>query len=148
MALCAALLPLVACQTTGKAALPDNELASAQLGSMHNVFVYDSLWFGGAPSVEDLDLAQRRGIVRVIDMCTPEESPELDLRRECQRLNLRCRALERGLRCRQRFKFGPQGRQLILSQAMTYPKLVQRLPGFSRGGQLLRSNALGGPNLG
>ncbi len=89
MALCAALLPLVACQTTGKAALPDNELASAQLGSMHNVFVYDSLWFGGAPSVEDLDLAQRRGIVRVIDMCTPEESPELDLRRECQRLNLR-----------------------------------------------------------
>ena len=63
---------------------------------MHNVFVHERVWFGGTPSAEDLDLAQRRGIEQVIDLCTPTESPEYDLRGECNRLGLRWRDI--GLR--------------------------------------------------
>jgi len=91
LAICALVLPLVGCRATGKAAIADDGLVSTELGSMHNVFMHERLWFGGVPSAEDLDLAQRRGIVQVIDMCTPEEAPDYDLRRECQRLDLRWR---------------------------------------------------------
>ena len=64
------------------------ELAAAELGSMRNVSVSNGLWIGGSPSEQDLDLASRRGIRRVISLCTRDESPSYDLRTVGQRLGL------------------------------------------------------------
>lgn len=63
-------------------------LQSSELGDMRNVSAIDGVWLGGLPSIDDLDLARRRGIERVIDLRIPEETLDYDLRAECVRLNL------------------------------------------------------------
>ncbi|MFT5048795.1 MAG: protein tyrosine phosphatase (PTP) superfamily phosphohydrolase (DUF442 family) [Chlamydiales bacterium] len=65
-------------------------LQSSELGDMRNVSAIDGFWIGGLPTVEDLDLAGRRGIVRVIDLRVPGEVLDYDLRAECARLGLGC----------------------------------------------------------
>lgn len=65
-------------------------LQSSELGDMHNVSAIDGIWLGGLPTVDDLDLARRRGIERVIDLRIPEEPLVYDLRAECARLELEC----------------------------------------------------------
>ena len=61
-------------------------LESSELGTMHNVSVSDGLWFGGQPTTEDLDLARRRGIERIIAVSLPGELGDLDLEDLCQTL--------------------------------------------------------------
>ncbi len=61
-------------------------LESSELGTMHNVSVSDGLWFGGQPTTEDLDLARRRGIQRIIAVHMPGELGDLDLEGICQSL--------------------------------------------------------------
>lgn len=63
---------------------------AAELGNMHNVSVSGEIWFGGVPTSEDLDLARRRGITHVIDLCTPEERPDFEVSRACERLGFAC----------------------------------------------------------
>ena len=63
-------------------------LESSELGTMHNVSVSDGLWFGGLPTIEDLDLARRRGIERVIAVSMPGELGDLDLEGACDSLGL------------------------------------------------------------
>jgi protein tyrosine phosphatase (PTP) superfamily phosphohydrolase (DUF442 family) len=65
-------------------------LEPAELGGMHNVAVSDGIWIGSEPSEADLDLAYRRGIRRVISLCTYEERPAYDLRAACERIGLYC----------------------------------------------------------
>ncbi len=65
-------------------------LEAAELGGMHNVAVSDGIWIGSEPSEADLDLAYRRGIRRVISLCTFEERPAYDLRAACARIGLYC----------------------------------------------------------
>ena len=43
-------------------------LEPAELGAMRNVSVSEGIWFGSVPNAEDLDLARRRGIERVVDL--------------------------------------------------------------------------------
>ncbi len=54
---------------------------------MHNVSVAGSIWFGGIPSAEDIDLARRRGVARVIALCDPSWRDD-ELVRRCADLNL------------------------------------------------------------
>ena len=76
---------------TKEAVAPESlRLESSELGGMHNVSSVGNVWLGGLPSVEDLDLARRRGIERVIDLRVPEETLDYDLRGECARLGLEC----------------------------------------------------------
>jgi protein tyrosine phosphatase (PTP) superfamily phosphohydrolase (DUF442 family) len=56
-----------------------------ELGSMRLVSFAQGLWFGSAPTPEDLELAQRRGIRRVIDLSRPGRTEVLDAG---ERLNL------------------------------------------------------------
>lgn len=60
----------------------------AQFGDMVNVFACGPLWFGSAPTTEDLDLASRRGLDTVLSVCTPREDPEFDLEEVCGALGL------------------------------------------------------------
>lgn len=69
-------------------------LESSELGSMHNVSVSDGLWFGGKPTIEDLDLARRRGIERIIAVTMPGELGDLDLEGTCESLDLDCVSIE------------------------------------------------------
>lgn len=43
------------------------------MGSMNNVSVSGNIWMGSAPAPDDLDLAARRGIERVIDLRSSAE---------------------------------------------------------------------------
>lgn len=70
-------LALVGCrssQTEAAHSWPDLEVR--ELGSMRQVVHAQGLWFGSAPSEADLELAQRRGIQRVIDLC-PRSQQEI-----------------------------------------------------------------------
>lgn len=66
-------------------------IVSSDFGEMRNVSVAGPIWFGTFPSREDLELARRRGVMRVIDLASPAEvaaeSPP-DYARECQRLRI------------------------------------------------------------
>ena len=90
LAALAMVLTLGACGSPGmKQDAPTwPELAAAELGSMRNVSVSNGLWIGGSPSEQDLDLAARRGVRRVISLCTRDESPSYDLRAVGRRLGL------------------------------------------------------------
>lgn len=81
---------LGACGSTGRGDdLPEHEpLQTSQLGSMRNVSFSGEYWLGSIPSAADLDLARRRGIERVIDLCTPDELPAYDLPLTCRTLGL------------------------------------------------------------
>jgi protein tyrosine phosphatase (PTP) superfamily phosphohydrolase (DUF442 family) len=61
-------------------------LKSTEMGTMINVCVAGPIWFGGSPSLEDLDLAKRRGIESVIDLCEVETSAGLSAR--CEQLGM------------------------------------------------------------
>ena len=69
------LLVLSACGATrGPAVASYPELRPARLGSMRNVRVCaETTWFGSVPSTDDLDLAARRGVRRVVDLRAPSE---------------------------------------------------------------------------
>jgi protein tyrosine phosphatase (PTP) superfamily phosphohydrolase (DUF442 family) len=74
---------------------PFAPLESSELGTMHNVSVSDGLWFGGKPTIEDLDLARRRGIERIIAITTPGDLGDLDLQLACESLGLKeCVSIE------------------------------------------------------
>ena len=49
------------------------DLDPAELGEMTNVSAVGDLWLGGGPSAADLELAARRGVKSVIDLCQPGE---------------------------------------------------------------------------
>jgi protein tyrosine phosphatase (PTP) superfamily phosphohydrolase (DUF442 family) len=78
---------LAAACASGKSSLPDYPpVQSAELGSMRNVSRANGIWFGGLPTADDLDLARRRGILRVINLCSPDEKPEYALDRTLDEL--------------------------------------------------------------
>jgi protein tyrosine phosphatase (PTP) superfamily phosphohydrolase (DUF442 family) len=83
-------LAVSGCSSTpeGRTAPDWPELRAAELGSMHNVSVSNGLWIGGSPTEKDLDLAYRRGVRRVISLCTREEGLDYDLREVGARLGL------------------------------------------------------------
>lgn len=83
LALC---LALAACRTSPRAAEDPGypPLEVAELGAMHNVSRSGEVWFGGAPGDADLDLAARRGMVRVIDLSTTDEAVECDVAAVCR----------------------------------------------------------------
>ena len=56
---------------------------------MRNVSTMGSIWFGAMPSVEDLELASRRGVERVIDLSTTDERGEYSIASVCSRLGLK-----------------------------------------------------------
>lgn len=67
---------LVACGGTGarrESAPARPSLRNGQMGSMNNVSVSGNIWMGSAPAPDDLDLAARRGIERVIDLRSSAE---------------------------------------------------------------------------
>lgn len=52
---------------------------NSDLGAMHNVSRIGDLWFGGSPTAEDLDLARRRGIERIVDLTSRAEAPDYEV---------------------------------------------------------------------
>lgn len=62
----------------------------SELGGMHNVSVSGVVWIGGHPDPDDLDLAQRRGVSRVIDVSSLAARSNYDLWTTCKELGLRC----------------------------------------------------------
>jgi len=63
-------------------------LPAPTLGSMRNVSLCESVWVGSHPSPEDLELADRRGIARTIDVSLPEERPGFDVAATCEKLGI------------------------------------------------------------
>ncbi|MFN0008505.1 MAG: hypothetical protein ACKVXR_11435 [Planctomycetota bacterium] len=63
-------------------------LPTPALGSMRNVALRESVWVGSHPSPEDLDLADRRGISRTIDVSLPQERPGFDVAATCEKLGI------------------------------------------------------------
>lgn len=57
---------------------------TVDLGSMTNVCVCGELWLGGGPEAEDLELAARRGVEQIIDLCADGELG-FDARALCER---------------------------------------------------------------
>lgn len=64
-------------------------IETADLGEMRNVSTMGSIWFGAMPGQEDLELASRRGVERVIDLSTSEERGEYSIATACSRLELK-----------------------------------------------------------
>jgi len=58
------------------------------LGTMRNVSRCDCVWTGSRPSAADLDLADRRGIARAIDVCSAQEGRGSDLAALCEELGM------------------------------------------------------------
>lgn len=81
---------MLACGSTGtnstQATYPT--INSGSLGEMRNVSTMGSIWFGAMPCEQDLDLARRRGIERVIDLSTPDEKGKCSIAAVCSRLDL------------------------------------------------------------
>ncbi len=63
-------------------------LESGDFGSMRNVSMCGPIWFGSAPTPEDLDLAARRGVRTIIDLTVPDERGDEDLRPGCHSLEI------------------------------------------------------------
>ena len=86
--LCVGLL--AACQGTHdggtEAAYPP--ITASTFGEMRNVSVSGPLWFGGTPCVGDLELAKRRGIERVIDLCAANEALAWAVGGTCESLDM------------------------------------------------------------
>jgi len=80
-ACCLALAFAPACWTTksdgSNAEYP--QLKSAEMGTMLNVCVSGSIWFGGTPTIEDIDLAKRRGIESVIGLSDVDRGQRSEL---------------------------------------------------------------------
>lgn len=86
--LCAGLLS--ACQGTsdGDTEATYPPITASTFGEMRNVSVCGPIWFGGAPCVEDLELAKRRGIERVVDLCAANEAPAWAVAGTCESLDM------------------------------------------------------------
>lgn len=84
------VLCLGACESTSlhesTSAYP--EIVASSFGEMRNVSVTGSIWFGTTPTIADLELAERRGIKRVIDLSTPDEETGCDVAGVCGELGL------------------------------------------------------------
>jgi hypothetical protein len=63
-------------------------LPTPTLGSMRNVSLLETVWVGSHPSPEDLDLADRRGISRTIDVSLPGEHAGFDIAEACEKLGI------------------------------------------------------------
>ncbi|MCB9914113.1 MAG: hypothetical protein H6828_03060 [Planctomycetes bacterium] len=85
-----ALLPLAACRTSsgGRAPAAYPPVVPADFGTMNNVSAAGPIWIGGMPTAEDLELAQRRGIEKVVDLSVPSEPRTCDIASECRLLGL------------------------------------------------------------
>ncbi len=59
--------------STGVRELDYPPIESTQFGTMSNVSKMGPLWFGAMPTENDLDLASRRGVQRIIDLSVPSE---------------------------------------------------------------------------
>ena len=83
-------LACVSCRSTADDVVEQDYpvLRSTEMGSMHNVSVAGTVWFGGTPSAEDLDLAKRRGIESVIALTGSDRTAYADLARKCGELGL------------------------------------------------------------
>ena len=55
---------------------------------MRNVSVSGPIWFGGTPCVKDLELAKRRGIERIVDLCAANEAPAWAVAETCESLDM------------------------------------------------------------
>jgi hypothetical protein len=89
-----ALLSLAACSLSTRASAPAYPaLEAAEFVTMVNVSESSGVWFGGLPTRDDLDLARRRGVRRVIALCDPALYAELDLLGQCAQLELELREL-------------------------------------------------------
>jgi protein tyrosine phosphatase (PTP) superfamily phosphohydrolase (DUF442 family) len=56
---------------------------------MPNVSVTAGIWAGGQPTLEDLALAQRRGVTRVIALCSQAECAASGIAAACDELKLK-----------------------------------------------------------
>ncbi len=78
------------CQTTeddsARAACPP--INAGSLGEMRNVSTMGSISFGALPCEEDMGLARRRGIERVIDLSSPDEKGRCNLAAVCTRMEI------------------------------------------------------------
>jgi protein tyrosine phosphatase (PTP) superfamily phosphohydrolase (DUF442 family) len=81
---------LAACQGTGDQGVQADypPIVSSSFGEMRNVSVSDPVWFGGSPCREDLELAKRRGIKRVIDLSSSNEELRCDVAAICKELEV------------------------------------------------------------
>jgi hypothetical protein len=61
---------------------------TAKFGEINNVSKMGSIWFGAMPCVEDLDLAFRRGVKRVVDLSIASEKSEFSMAAACARLDI------------------------------------------------------------
>jgi protein tyrosine phosphatase (PTP) superfamily phosphohydrolase (DUF442 family) len=61
---------------------------AADLGHMRNVSGDGAVWIGSYPTVEDLDLALRRGIRFAIDLSMPDEAAGYDVASACSEHNI------------------------------------------------------------
>ena len=86
----ALLVLLAGCSSTSKAetSVDYPEVVASNFGDMRNVSVCGSIWFGTAPSEEDLELAKRRGVVRVINLSTSVDVSKCDVATVCGHLGL------------------------------------------------------------
>lgn len=88
LAVSLALAPACRSGSGGAAPAAYPLLVPGDFGGMHNVSTAGPIWIGGMPDAEDLELAQRRGIKRVIDISVPSEVHECDVVTECGQLGL------------------------------------------------------------
>lgn len=85
------LLPL-SCQVVGgdEASIDSvgPSMRTADLGQLRSVSVSGTVWIGGYPTLDDLDLAHRRGIKAAIDLSAPDEAPGYDVVGACGKLGI------------------------------------------------------------
>jgi len=63
-------------------------VVAADFGSMRNVAVSGNVWLGSTPALADLDLARRRDVRCVIDLCAPDERAAYDVAARCAELGI------------------------------------------------------------
>ncbi|MFT7487370.1 MAG: hypothetical protein ACI9F9_003231 [Candidatus Paceibacteria bacterium] len=79
-----------ACGTSGTNSIR-NAYPSIQAGSfgeMRNVSTMGPIWFGGMVCEQDMNLARRRGVKRVIDLSTPNEKGACSIAAACERYGM------------------------------------------------------------
>ncbi len=81
------LLILAGCELFQPPAAPPKppwpELRASDFGAMRNVSKCGDVWLGGGVTLEDVELAYRRGVKSILDLSFPGEGPDFDLGRAC-----------------------------------------------------------------
>lgn len=86
------------CLSDRRAAAPSwPTLEPAELGSMSNVSVTAGIWAGGMPSPDDLALAQRRGVARILSLCSEEDCVAAGIDTACATLGLEWHSLQQNV---------------------------------------------------